>query len=227
VPDLFTFDLADGLASGECPICFALRRHTRRWLDSFCRQGRQDPATRKRFYAAGGFCRAHAWLFHELAGDSGAAIADVYGRLAEQDLSRLDELLGGRRSRRPSPAAALRRRAPCPLCAEEIEALPRKAEFFLELVATEAGRARYERSRGLCYEHLVSVLDTAGDRDALAAHVLDDWRRRLEGLRRRLAEYDRKRDHRHAAERRDAERRSPAEMIRHYVGPAPVVGPGD
>ena len=218
--DLFGFDLADGLASGECPVCFALRRHTRRWLDSFWREGRQAPATRKRFYAAGGFCRAHAWLLHDLVGDSGAAIADVYGRLAEHDLASIGELLAGRRVRRRPPARSLRRRASCSVCAEEIEALPRKAEFFLELIATEAGRARYEHAAGLCYEHLLSVLDAAGDGHELGAYLLADWRRRLEELRRRLAEYDRTRDHRYAAERRDDER-SWTDVVRHYVGSPP------
>lgn len=219
--DLFGFDLADGLASGECPICHAMQRHTLRWLDSFWREGRHAPEARRRFYAAGGFCRGHAWLLHDLVDGSGAAIADVYGRLAEQDLSRLDELLHGRRTRRRSPAASLQRRVRCSVCAEELEALPRKAEFFIELVATGAGRARYERSSGLCYEHLRSVLDIAGDRTAATDYLLEDWRRRLEEVSRRLADYDRKRDHRYAAERREDEHQCLADIIRRYVGPRP------
>lgn len=218
--DLFGFDLADGLASGECPVCFAMRRHSRRWLDSFWREGRQDPATRMRFYAAGGFCAAHAWLLHDIVGDSGAAIADVYGRLAEQDLARIDKLLARRRARR-LPADFLRRPAACLVCAEEAEALPRKSEFFLELLATEAGREHYRGSTGLCYDHLLSALATAGDRERLARWLLEEWRIRLAELRRRLAEYDRKRDHRYAAERRDDEREALTDVVRRYVGPAP------
>jgi len=221
VTDLFGFDLVDGLASGECTICHALARHTRRWLDSFWREGRQDPRTRKRFYAGGGFCPRHAWLLHDLVDGSGAAIADVYGRLADQDLARVSEVLGSRRARRRTLAAGLRRIAPCSACAEELAALPRKAEFFLELIADDAARRSYEQAAGLCYPHLLAVLEAAGDREAPARYLLEDWRHRLEELRGRLADYDRKRDHRHAAERRAEDQESWTDIIRHYVGPPP------
>lgn len=219
--DLFAFDLEDGLAAGECPVCFALARHMHRWLDAFWREGRQVPAARKRFYAGGGFCRRHAWQFHALvgAGGSGAAIADLYGRLAEQDVAALEELLAGRRGRRGSPAAALEPRAPCQACAEEEEALPRKAEFLLELIGTSVGRARYTRSAGVCHPHLLAVVEEAGGREELARFLLEDRRRRLVELRHRLADYDRKRDHRFAAERTESDERSWTDVIGFYVGP--------
>ena len=59
--DVFTFDLADGFASGACPICHAVALDERRWLDSFWREGWRDPETRRKFYgggsAGGAFCR--------------------------------------------------------------------------------------------------------------------------------------------------------------------------
>jgi hypothetical protein len=226
--DLFAFDLEDGLAAGECPVCFALARHVRRWLDAFWREGRQVPAARKRFYAAGGFCRRHAWELHALvaAGGSGAAIADLYGRLAEQDAAALDELLAGRRGRRGSLAEALERRASCPAWAEEAEALPRKAEFFLELLGTSTGRMRYARSAGVCRPHLLAVVGEAGRREELARLLLEDWRRRLGELRHRLAEYDRKRDHRFAAERTEDDERSWTDVIGFYAGLSEGAGDG-
>lgn len=220
--DLFAFDLEDGLAAGECPICFSLARHMHRWLDAFWREGRQVPEARKRFYAGGGFCHRHAWQLHELVsrgGASAAAIADLYGRLAEQDLAALDRLLEGRRPRRGEPVSALEPPAPCFACAEETEALPRKAEFFLELLGTESGRSRYERSAGVCRAHLLVLLAEAGKREQLVRYVLEDWRRRLAELRHRLAEYDRKRDHRFAAERTESDEQSWTDVIGFYVGP--------
>lgn len=219
--DLFGFDLADGLESGECALCHALALHMRRWLDTFRREGRRDPATRTRFYAAGGFCRGHAWLLHGLLDGSGAPVADVYGRLAEQDAAQLGQALHSRRGRRGGLADELRRPAPCPGCVEEAEALPRKAAFFLELLATEAGRRRYEGSAGLCFEHLVAAVEAAAGRDAVARYLVEDWRRRVVELRDRLARYDRTRDHRFAAERTDDLERSWTDAIRRYAGPPP------
>jgi hypothetical protein len=221
VTDLFAFDLEDGLASGECPLCFALAVHVCRWLDGFWREGRTSPAARKRFYAGGGFCRRHAWLLHDLVrarAESAAPITDLYGRLAEHDLKLLETLLAGRRGRR-GLAATLRPAASCSACAEEAEALPRKAGFFLELLVTESGRARYERAAPVCRPHLAALLDAAGKRDGLAHYLLADWRRRLAELRARLAAYDRTRDYRFAAQRTEADERSWTDVIRCYVGP--------
>jgi len=224
VSDLFTFDLEDGLASGRCPICFALERHIERWLGGFWREGRYSPSARKRFYAGGGFCRKHAWLFHELAsaGGSGAAIADVYGRLAEQDVKRLEELVAGAsRLRARQPSQALGRSAQCVACVEATEAAPRKADFLLQLLASSTGRQRYERSSGPCYDHLLMLVDASGKRADLSRFLLEDWHRRLAEMRHRLAEYDRKRDHHYAAQRNPDDERSWTDVIKLYVGEVP------
>jgi hypothetical protein len=224
VSDLFAFDLEDGLASGECPVCFALAVHMRRWIDAFWREGRQSPEARKRFYAGGGFCARHAWQLHELVtagGESGAAVTDLYGHLAEQDAEALAGLVTGRRGRRTQAATALQRRYSCAACAEESEALPRKAEFFLELLSTSNGRARYERAAAVCRPHLATLVEVAGQRDGLSRYLLEDWRLRLVELRRRLRSYDRTRDHRFKAERTVDDERSWTDVIRHYVGRAP------
>ncbi len=222
--DLFGFDLEDGLASGHCPICFAMARHTRRWLDALWKEGRRDPETRKRFYASGGFCPRHAWLLDELVGESGAPIADLYGRLAERDLARLNDEIGGKKRRRRL-ADLLRREASCSVCTEEAEAVPRKSVFLLELLATERGRGRYERSAGVCVRHLVDVLDAAEEIGADSRYVLEDAQRRLAELRRRVADYDRRRDYRRAHERHESDRHACTEMIEHYVGARPVISP--
>ena len=177
---LFTFDLDDGLLSGRCPICHALALDERRWMESFWREGRQGKEARERFYAGGGFCARHAWLLHDLALDrsSGGVIGDVYGGLAGRDIAALDR-------RHELPA----RKARCSACLARDEALTRKAEFLLELLATESGRDRYARSRGLCLGHVVAVVEVAGESE-LAAFVLDDWRRRLDDVRERLESGD-------------------------------------
>jgi hypothetical protein len=205
--DLFSFDLADGFASGRCPICHALALDEWRWLDSLWREGRRDPGTRRRFYAAGGLCPSHTWLLHQLVVDAGAgaAIADVYGGLAAHDLTELDALLsGGIPRRRKGGRPLLRRVAACPACVAAADALARKVYFFLELLGDPAGRERYERSAGLCFIHLQATVAADECDDEAALYLVGDWRNRLAGAREQLAAFD---------------------IIRLYVGDPPARAP--
>jgi hypothetical protein len=219
--DLYSFDLADGLARGACPLCHAVSADVERWHESFRREGRQDPRARRRFYAAGGFCPRHAWLFHRLGEEAraGAGIADVYGSLAAHDLAALDELLsraGGRRRRTLLPS----RRARCSGCEAEADALERKTHFLADLLSTSQGREAYARSAGLCLPHLTTTVESLEDR-RLALFLVEDWRRRLAEAHHRLAEYDRKRDHRFAHERTADDERAWTDIVRLYVGERP------
>ena len=212
--DVFGFDLVDGLASGRCPICHALAADERRWLDSFRREGRRDPATRRRFFAAGGFCSRHAWLLHGLVADAegGAAIADVYGALADRDLA--ESIMPSAARERPRTRGMLRRTGECPACLAAADALDRKTHFFRELLGGSAGRERYERSAALCLPHLRSAIAAAGREDETSTYLLRDWRRRLDAVREQLADVCRWRD----------EDGPCSQVIRLYVGDGSVRG---
>jgi len=229
LPDIFTYDIVEALRRSGCPLCRVDAIDDRRWVDSFWREGKQDPGTRRRFFAAGGFCRQHAWLLHRLvaAAGAGAAIADVYGFLAESDLSRLDDLRGsldrGRRRRR----TPLRRGSRCPACVAFEAGAERKIYFFVQLLAEASVRPHYGSSDGLCLVHFKPSLEHALDVDEdVARFLLDDWRRRLAHVRGQLAEFDRMRDYRYAAEPKGDEQRSWTEVIRRYVGERFTEGPG-
>jgi len=206
--DLFSFDLADGFASGRCPICHAVALDERRWLDSFWREGRRDRETRQRFFAGGGFCPRHAWLLHGLAveADAVGAIADVYGGLADRDLTELDRILGdGMRRRRKGGGGVLARAAGCSACVAAMEALGRKVHFLLDLLGSADGRERYGRSAGLCLLHLQAALAAAGDEGETALYLVRDWRQRLAVARERLGDV----------------RGSSSDVVRLYVGDPP------
>jgi hypothetical protein len=222
LPDIFSYDIVEGLRRSGCPLCRAEAIDDRRWMDSFWREGKQDPGSRRRFYAAGGFCHHHAWLLHRLVDASGAgsAIADVYGSLAELDIAWLDELRasldrGPRRRRMP-----LRRGGRCPACVAAVEAAERKVHFFVELLTEAKARPHYEASEGLCFAHFSRTVEHALDIDEedVAGLLLEDWRARLVRTRDGLGEFDRKRDYRYAAEPKGDEQRSWTEVIRRYVG---------
>lgn len=218
--DVFNFDLADGFASGNCPICHALAVDERRWLDSFWREGRRDPETRRRFYASGGFCQSHAWLLHQLVVDADAsgAIADVYGGLAAHDLTGPDEPISRGISRRRKGRRFLRRIAECSACAAAADALERKVHFFLELLGKPAGRDRYEQSAGLCLIHLQATVAVDECDDETALYLAGDWRSRLAVAREQLAEFDPTRDRRHLGGGAEGSRRPWTDIIRLYVG---------
>lgn len=226
--DVFSFDLADGFASGGCPICHAIALDERRWLDSFWREGRRDPGTRRRFYASGGFCPNHAWLLHELVVDAqaGAAIADVYGGLAAHDLTELEGLIsGGIPRRRKGGRPVLRRVAECSACVAAADALGRKVHFFLELLANSTGRERYERSAGVCFTHLQTAIAAAECDDETALYLVCSWRSRLAAAREQLAESDPRPARRHAGSGNEEAHRPWTEVIRLYAGAAPARAP--
>lgn len=224
IGDLASAEALDALALPGCPLCSVIATHERRYIETFWPGARTDPHLRERFWAAGGFCARHAWLFHRhLAAREGgpSAIADLYLRLAERDLAAIDELLGslGRRRRRDRPGRWPARRGRCLACEDRDRAVVRKAEFLTIALDDEEARRRYAASDGACLPHLALLVERAVAEDAGTARFLaEDWRRRLAGLRHGLSEYRRKLDVRYAAEPRGAEQRAWTEAIRRYAG---------
>jgi hypothetical protein len=224
MPDLLSYELVEAMAQPGCPVCTALDIADERWIKSFWREGRYDRGARQRFFAAGGYCPRHAWLLHESVADAkgGAAIADLYGNLADLDSDRLGRLLErlsspSRRRRRTE----LRRKEPCPACVERTDETERDAYFLTQALAEAAVRRRYAGSDGLCFEHLAAVVGYASEEDPdVACFLLDDWRRRLSEHGGQLAEFDRKRDYRYRSEPRGDEQHSWTDVIALYTGRA-------
>ena len=218
--DIFTHDLRAAVAASGCPVCRVVAGSVRNWIDSFWREGKNDPSARREFFAAGGFCREHALLLRELAQGTrgGAAVADVYRWLAERDgewLARASAAIAGSR---PRGRLQLERRRRCPACVEQDAATLRKLEFLLGALRAGSMQASYASSDGLCMPHLLAAAThAAGDRD-VCRFLLDDARRRLAELSRGLDEYDRKRDHRFRDEPKGMEQLAPAAAIARYAG---------
>jgi hypothetical protein len=220
VPDLFAYDLADALRLAGCPLCRTVAADEERWMASFWREGTSRRDARLAFYDGGGFCRRHAWLLERsvAAEGAGAAIADVYGALADRDLQWLDRIIaqrskGGRRRDR------LERGSQCSACIAAEDALSRKVYFLVELLHTGAARELYRASEGLCFPHLVRSTEESPDEEAdVVSFLLEDWRDRLAHVRALLAEFDRKRDVHYADEPKGEEQGSWIEIIRLYVG---------
>jgi hypothetical protein len=224
LPDLTNFEIARALSQPGCPLCRVLADEEERAMQRFWRDGRFVPAVRLAFFASGGFCPRHAWLLHYqvMRAGRGGALTDLYDSLAARDLGRIDRVLDGSRRRRPSLSEALQslaRRARCRACEELEQTTARKAQFACRLLREQGMLAAYQASEGFCFRHLGEVLAAATEADPpLAELLVDDWRNRLAILRPQLAEFERKRDYRHAHEPRGDEQRAPTDAVRRYAG---------
>jgi hypothetical protein len=223
VPDIYSYEIVEALSQPGCALCRTVAIDDRRLVESFRREGRHDRRARTAFFAAGGFCQRHAWLLHRLAAteEAGAAIADLYGWLADDDLGNLDRVrksLARRGTRRKR--SGLERRTRCPACRARDAASERKVHFFVEALNEPRVRERYRRSEGVCYTHLSAAVGQAlaDDDRSTAEFLLDDWSPRVAAVRARLADYDRKRDYRFADEPKGEEQTSWTDVIRRYVG---------
>jgi hypothetical protein len=234
--------LLDACAGPGCPICACLVDGTRRYLEALLYEHVTDPASRARLRASWGFCSWHASMLRETSNPAfGTAI------LCEDLLRVIGERLGRhadggaspgggmwtsapgallrrlrarfRRDLAPPTEAMFRRRAPCPACAELADSERRYVEAALEFVDDPAFELAYEASHGLCVPHIVRALDVAGGgagADRLLARTLPKWA----DLRRDLAGFVRKHDHRNREPYTEAESTAHVRAIETLTGRA-------
>jgi hypothetical protein len=96
-------------------------------------------------------------------------------------------------------------RRTCPACDRAARRLSTKAEAFAEALAEPEVRNAYSLSDGLCVQHIDIVGAAAFANRDTAAYLIDDLRRRLEILERRLDQYDRLRGANLPGDQREAD----------------------
>jgi uncharacterized protein DUF6062 len=221
--DLGNYDVVAALQQHGCALCRVLATAEVRAMDTFIEEGMQLGEATDAFVEHRGLCREHAWLFHYRAARTmtGVPVASMYEALLQDDLSRLAAIeqavvSDARASRRPRALLPPRR---CFACTQATRRVASKAQGLVTALREERIRAVYERSDGLCVEHLEHVgaeaLVVDGD---VALFLLRDGRRRLQALKRRLGDYARTRDYRHATERSPQIESAWTDVVRAYVG---------
>lgn len=199
--------LLSDLKDPGCPVCRAVDRAVRRYLDALFWESVNDPYLRPRLRAAHGFCREHAVLALSMAsrkGD-GQGIAILYrdflGHLREEAIAAANTRCTSvtRRNRYGDPRV-LAPHVRCSAC----DSASHTAEMYVALLAraepeSEIGRAVRGDNRGLCVPHLIQGIAVASSPDE-CERLLDIYLRGDDRMNKDLDEYLRKQDYRYRHE---------------------------
>jgi hypothetical protein len=150
----------DWTRARTCPVCSHVLEALFDFLSQFQYALATDPRTQAEFGVAGGFCPLHAWQLEELSSPRG--LCGGYPGLLERTGERVRALA----SHPPHEAGRLALGMvtgsdACAGCRAQCRAEEEAMAALGADLATEAGRARYERSRGLCLRHLARLLPKA------------------------------------------------------------------
>jgi hypothetical protein len=205
--------LVDACDQRGCPVCRCLTADARQYLEALIYEHVNDPDTRRRLQASWGFCNWHTWMLRETSDPAfGAAIICedllrvTMGRLTRGagrsggSSRRLGRWLGrlGRQTRRRTLGELYGRRPPCPACRETAAAEQRYLLTALRFIDDPQFDAAYARSAGLCVPHLLGALalgNGTAQVEQIVARTLPKWAE----LRRDLADFVRKHEHRNRA----------------------------
>lgn len=203
-------DLHAAYEHAGCPVCGLLKRSERRYIDATLYEHVTDVRWRGEVRAARGFCALHTQHVLEVGRSSlGVSLVagDILKTLRESltttggggALGRLRAAIGGG----SGLAAALQPQQPCPICTYLADLGAVYVAALLDDLATDEGRAAYDRSAGLCLPHLLTAVRRGSSGlSALVEHQARAWER-LEG---ELSEFARKSDYRFSDEAIEAER---------------------
>jgi hypothetical protein len=232
------FRLAEACERPGCPVCRCLEFDARQYLDALLYEQVNDPETRARLHASWGFCNWHAWMLRETptpAFGSSIIYEDLLRRVAERleraalrrvrgrsgPLARLCSLFARRRP--PVLVELYRRRAVCPGCREVAASETRYLRAALEFADDPEFDRAYERSQGLCAPHVLRALELGAGTprcDRLIARTLVKWA----ALRRDLAGFIAKHDHRNRHSFTEAEGTAYLRAVETLVGAPGVFG---
>jgi len=203
------FRLVDACAQPGCAVCRCLREDSARYLDGLLYEHVNDPGTRARLHASGGFCRWHAAMVPAIrdAGFGTSILAEDLLRGVVAQARRAAARLERERPRRAWLRRLLDRRsvlertwlgrhgAICPACAFARAAESRYLAVVLQFGGDSEFDRALERSDGLCVPHVVRLVATEPRAPTLPA-VLQRCAARWERLRNTVEAFADKHDYR-------------------------------
>jgi GTP-binding protein EngB required for normal cell division len=140
--------------SGTCPVCDAQTRAVIDFFAAWQYTLATDEKAQREFAAARGFCHFHTWQFQEIASPQGlsAGYADLIDARTNELRAALEKM---------APLTDAPQAETCAACRVAREAQEHALRHLLAQLATTEGRARYEKSAGLCLPHLRAALARA------------------------------------------------------------------
>lgn len=219
-------DLHIAYSKGLCPVCALNERDERRYIDNMFYDQVTNVTWRAQIRDARGFCAAHTTRILT-EGRSALGVALIADDLLKTVQATLDAApsergsvwnqLRGVLARGRSVAVALRGTRLCPLCLHLRQQTPVHIRSLLQDLETDAGRAAYGGSPGLCIAHLCSVL-TIGDPPAAIPWLIEHQQHCWQRLDDELQEFIRKNDYQFAGEPSGEERDSWRRAFRLLAG---------
>jgi len=185
------FKLVDSFSAAGCPFCFYVQNRMQRYFETLLYEGVNDRAFRRKFNAAGGFCKRHVGQLGSY--NDGLAVAILYQPILEKAVSKgaprprgVAGLRGVAGTFRASRTSRGRKAAVCPACEAEAASRDAYVRVFTHFVEDDELAAAYGHSPGFCHPHyrqitasLTSVPEWLEDAQAKALSQLADGVDRL------------------------------------------------
>jgi hypothetical protein len=228
-------DLLEGISRGECPVCHATQKTTRKYIHSFLYEGMMSPMARQDFLEGGGFCRDHFWqakAIEEECWEDGFGVSILCENLVDLFLKDMEALstnknprkagvLGFRTSvRKRNGTNSLIPGRRCLACETSKSSEEHNLKALAEWLEEPDFRGPYEQSQGVCIRHLQGAFERWEPLEAfeVVRTVAGSFVRLLVS---QLREFQRKHDYRFKHEPRGLEWSSPERAIEFLIGPRP------
>ena len=196
----------------RCPVCISVRASVIRGIKSHFVEFINDPESRVKLRAAGGYCPQHAELLPSTGDALGAAI--LYADLTDQAIEKLQNT--PQRSGLLRRVASQKKLQQCPACLQQSEAEARYALALAAGLNNAEVWQELEAGAGLCTTHLELTLQAAPAETAAKLKQLE--LQKLQALKVELEEAVRKHDYRFKHEEwgpeKDAWLRAPGKITR-------------
>ncbi|HBC88601.1 MAG TPA: hypothetical protein DCZ94_16765 [Lentisphaeria bacterium] len=194
--DLNYFNLVESFNANGCPLCFIMKERLDKFLYNFLDETVTDVDTRLRIRKNFGFCHAHAWMLQKSENCLGQGI--IYQDLVEtfhkihlspsdpkKTRKALDRLLADRK---------------CIFCEHVGGIEKRYLEVFSGNFDMPEVKAAYEKSQGLCLNHMAMAVRTWRNSKTISSY-LEVESVKLKELDAELKEFIRKFDYRFSGEK--------------------------
>ena len=227
------FDLRDAFKIPGCSLCNRARNLSWKFLDNLFYERVTDVWTRVGLRKSKGFCNWHAWMSTEI-NSSNSGIAIIYKDLLDAELRRLSEWMDAeeapkgirlrhRKKRFGILLATWTKKTPCPVCKMVRDHERMDVNILLDFIDEEAFSEAFEKSSGICFTHLIRVMQDHGKHPNLRL-LVEKQIRKYQSLSEELEEFIRKLDYRFSKEPRGSEADSWKRVTEQFAGQKEIFG---